>query len=163
KSLTMRLRTDLGYGDSFGDTTRMPFFKNFYAGGFGSVRGFEKNTLGPRDRPAEIDNQDPDPFGGNVLIEGSAEVLFPLPFIRDQRSIQSSVFVDVGQVFDTDCGDKDDDLCQEPDVGELRYSVGIGGTWNSTFGPLTFSLAKPLNAGEFDEEEVFQFSMGQTF
>jgi len=163
-SLTMRLRTDLGYGDSYGDTTRLPFFKNYYAGGFGSVRGFKKNTLGPRDTPAAIDSfQDPDPFGGNVLVEGSAEIIFPLPFIKDQRSIQMSVFVDAGNVFDTDCGDKDEDFCQEPDVGDLRYSVGFGGTWISTFGPLTFSLAKPLNAGEEDEEEVFQFSMGQTF
>jgi outer membrane protein insertion porin family len=162
-SLTMRLRTDLGYGDSYGDTTRLPFFKNYYAGGFGSVRGFKKNTLGPRDTPAAIDNQRPDPFGGNVLVEGSAEVIFPLPFIKDQRSIQMSVFVDAGNVFDTDCGDKPEDFCQEPDVADLRYSVGFGGTWVSTFGPLTFSLAKPLNAGEEDEEEVFQFSMGQTF
>lgn len=162
-SLTMRLRTDLGYGDSYGDTTRLPFFKNYYAGGFGSVRGFKKNTLGPRDTPADIDDNDPDPFGGNVLVEGSAEVIFPLPFIKDQRSIQMSVFVDAGNVFDTDCGVKDEDFCQEPDIGDLRYSVGFGGTWISTFGPLTFSLAKPLNAGEEDEEEVFQFSMGQTF
>jgi outer membrane protein insertion porin family len=164
KTLTMRLRTDLGYGDSYGGTTRMPFFKNYYAGGFGSVRGYEKNTLGPKATPGPFDDQeDLDPFGGNVKVEGSAEILFPLPFIKDQRSIQSAVFVDVGQVFDTDCGNKDEDLCQEPDFGELRYSIGIGGTWNSSFGPLTFSLAKPLNAGEFDEEEVFQFSMGQTF
>jgi len=163
-NLTMRLRTDLGYGDSYGGTTRLPFFKNYYAGGFGSVRGFKKNTLGPRDTPAATDSfSDPDPFGGNVLVEGSAEIIFPLPFIKDQRSIQMSVFVDAGNVFDTDCGDKDEDFCQEPDVGDLRYSVGFGGTWISTFGPLTFSLAKPLNAGEEDEEEVFQFSMGQTF
>lgn len=163
KSLTMRLRTDLGYGDSFGGTTRLPFFKNYYAGGFGSVRGFEKNTLGPRDTPGPLADQDPDPFGGNVMVVGSAELLFPLPFIKDQRSIQSAVFFDAGQVYDTDCGDKHEDLCQEPDLAELRYSVGVGGTWNSSFGPLTFSLAKPLNAGEYDEEEVFQFSMGQTF
>jgi outer membrane protein insertion porin family len=163
KSFTMRLRTELGYGDSYGGTTRMPFFKNYYAGGFGSVRGFEKNTLGPRDTPGPLDDQDPDPFGGNVKVVGGVELLFPLPFIKDQRSIQSAVFLDAGQVFDTDCGDKSEELCQEPDIAELRYSVGIGGTWNSTFGPLTFSLAKPLNAGEFDEEEVFQFSMGQTF
>jgi outer membrane protein insertion porin family len=175
KDLTLRLQTELGYGDSYGGTSRLPFFKNFYGGGFGSVRGFEKNTLGPRDTPAcndgssQSDNpgctpiDDPDPFGGNVMIQGGAEVIFPVPFIKDQRSVQASVFLDAGNVFDTDCGDKSIEFCAEPDFGELRYSIGIGGTWLSGFGPITFSIAKPLNAGDEDDEEVFQFSLGQTF
>ncbi len=167
RGLTLRLRTELGFGDSYGDTTRLPFLKNFYAGGFGSVRGFERNTLGPRDTPFVDENgnvfDDPDPFGGNVLIEGSAEILFPLPFIKDQRTLQSAFFIDIGNVFDTDCGTKSVDLCSEPDLAELRYSAGFGVTWLSGFGPLTFSIAKPLNAGPEDEEEAFQFSIGQTF
>ncbi len=177
KSLTMKLRGEVGYADGFGDTDRLPFFKNYYAGGFGSVRGFQRNTLGPREtqpcllggQPSEYYNgkcnpiDDDDPIGGNVLVTGGVELLFPLPFIKDQRSVQTSVFLDVGNVFDTDCGNKDDDYCSEPELSELRYSVGIGGTWLSGFGPLTFSLAKPLNSDDFDEEEVFQFSLGQTF
>ena len=166
KTMTVHLRTDLGYGDSYGDTTEMPFFKNYFAGGFGSVRGFKKNTLGPQSRRVYLDGNprdDYDPFGGNVLVEGSAELLFPLPFIKDQRSIQAVVFLDAGNVFAKDCGIKDEDYCSEPDLAELRYSLGFGGTWISGFGPLTFSIAKPLNAGDEDEEEVFQFSMGQTF
>lgn len=166
RGLTLRLRTELGYGDSYGDTTRLPFLKNFYAGGFGSVRGFKRNTLGPRDSPPESNGSfidDPDPFGGNVLTEGSVEVLFPLPFIKDQRTFQSAFFVDAGNVFDTDCGRRPAELCSEPDPGELRASVGLGVTWLSGFGPLTFSIAKPLNAGAEDEEEAFQFSIGQTF
>ncbi|WP_461480480.1 outer membrane protein assembly factor BamA [Porticoccus sp.] len=162
---TLRMRTDLGYGDSYGSGDRLPFFKNFFGGGWGSVRGFKKNTLGPHETPDPdnpFDNDD-DPFGGNVLVEGSVEMLFPLPFIRDQRSMQFAVFLDAGNVFDTDCGDKDEALCQEPDLGELRYSVGIGGTWISGFGPITVSFAKPLNAGDEDEEEIFQFQFGQTF
>lgn len=163
-SLTMRMRTDLGYGDSYGSGD-MPFFKHYFGGGWGSVRGFKKNTLGPRETP-DPDNPydtDEDPFGGNVLIEGSVEVLFPVPFIKDQKSLQAAVFLDAGNVFDTDCGDKDEDFCQEPDLGDLRYSIGIGGTWISGFGPITASLAFPLNAGGEDEKEVFQFSLGQTF
>lgn len=168
KSLTMRFHTRLGYGDSYGSTSRLPFFKNFYSGGFGSVRGFEKNTLGPRDVATSSDprfgvDDDPDPFGGNVVVEGTAELMFPVPFLKDQRSVQAVMFVDAGNVFDTDCGNVDEDLCSEPDLGELRYSVGFGGTWISSFGPITISIAKPLNAGDEDEEEFFQFSMGQTF
>lgn len=166
-NFTLKFRTELGYGDSYGDTTRLPFLKNFYAGGFGSVRGFERNTLGPRDTPFVDDDgnvfDDPDPFGGNVLVEGSIELLFPLPFIKDQRTLQSAFFIDIGNVFDTDCGSKTIDFCSEPDLAELRYSAGFGVTWLSGFGPLTFSIAKPLNAGPEDEEEAFQFSIGQTF
>ena len=98
-----------------------------------------------------------------MLVAGSVEVMFPVPFIKDQRSLQAAVFLDAGNVFDTDCGDRDEDFCQEPDIGELRYSVGIGGTWISGFGPITASIAFPLNAGEEDEREVFQFQLGQTF
>lgn len=163
--LTLKLRADLGYGDSYGDTSTMPFFKNFYGGGFGSVRGFEKNTLGPRDTPQVANERyydDPDPIGGNVQVEMGAEIIFPLPFLKDQRSVQSSIFFDIGNIFNTKCG-KIQVNCFEPDVKELRYSVGIGATWLSGFGPITFSLAKPLNSNDIDETEVFQFSLGNQF
>ena len=199
---TLRLRTQLGYGDGYGDTTGLPFYENYFAGGFGSVRGYESNTLGPRSTPAEqyrvvqpvtelddegnptqiggpngnefgyvasdgqllygqIDN-DNDPFGGNVLIEGGAELLFPLPFIKDQSQLRTAFFLDAGNVFDTDCGPLQQS-CNDVDFGELRYSVGIGLTWVTGFGPMSFSLAKPINSGEFDEEEIFQFTLGRGF
>jgi outer membrane protein insertion porin family len=199
---TLRVRTELGYGDGYGDTTELPFYENFFAGGFGSVRGYESNTLGPRSTPAReyrvsapvtaIDddgnptevggangdefgyvaagdnliatqvNDDPDPFGGNVLIEGGAELLFPLPFIKDQSQLRSAFFFDMGNVFDTNCGSSQLN-CFDVDLDELRYSVGVGLTWITGFGPMTFSLAKPLNSGEFDEEEIFQFTLGRGF
>lgn len=199
---TLRLRTELGYGDGYGDTTELPFFEHFFAGGFGSVRGYESNTLGPRSTPAEqfrvdqpvtgIDEEgeptevggpngdlfgyeaandmlvvdgvrdDPDPFGGNILMEGSAELLFPLPFIENRSQLRSAIFFDWGNVFSDNCG-RSQQNCTEVDFGELRYSVGVGITWFSGFGPMSFSLAKPLNTGEFDEEEVFQFTLGRGF
>ena len=162
RGLTLKLRTDIGYGESYGDTTQMPFFKNFYGGGFGSVRGFKRNTLGPQDTPAPGVNDDPDPIGGNVQVEFGAEVIFPLPFLKDQRSVQSTFFVDAGNIFNTKCGDSQVN-CYKPDAGQLRYSVGVGATWLSGFGPITFSVAKPLNSNEFDETEVFQFSLGNQF
>ena len=161
RSLTLRLRTDLGYAIGYGDTSRLPFFKNYFGGGFGSVRGYKRNTLGPHDTPFG-GFEDSDPIGGNVKVVGSAEVLFPVPFMKDNRSVQASVFVDAGNIFDTKCRDSQVN-CYSPEFGELRYSVGIGGTWVSGFGPITIALAKALNDDELDETEVFQFSMGQGF
>lgn len=162
KSLTLKLRSELGYGDGFGATTRLPFFKNYYGGGFGSVRGFKRNTLGPQDTPVLAGFDDADPFGGNVKIEGSAEVLFPVPFFKDKRSMQAAVFFDAGNIFDTECGDFQVN-CFSPDLGELRYSVGVGGVWISGFGPIQVSLGTALNDSEHDETEFFQFSFGQNF
>lgn len=161
KSLTLRLQTDIGYGIGLGDSNRLPFFKNYYGGGFNSVRGYKRNSMGPQDTPVP-GFDDSDPFGGNVKAVGSAELLFPVPFMKDNRSVQAAVFFDAGNIFDTECNDFQEN-CFSPDIGELRYSFGIGGTWLSGFGPITVSLASPFNNSEFDEKEVFQFSMGQGF
>ena len=193
KDLTLRLRTRIGYADGYGGTIGLPFFENFYGGGFGSVRGFERNTLGPRSTSYEyyatnecavdvdgnvsncyVQNSDtgelqtnlydtrPDPFGGNVLIEGSAEIIFPIPFVKDQRSMQSAFFIDAGNVFDTDCGVSQLN-CYDIDARYLDVSAGIGLTWITGFGPLTFSVAKPLQENEYDKTEIFQFSLGNSF
>ncbi|MBV1932322.1 MAG: outer membrane protein assembly factor BamA [Porticoccaceae bacterium] len=161
KRLTLRLKTDIGYGIGLGDSDRLPFFKNYYGGGFNSVRGYKRNSMGPQDTPFP-GFDDPDPFGGNVKAVGSAELIFPVPFMKDNRSVQAVVFFDAGNIFDTECNDFQEN-CFSPDIGELRYSFGIGGTWISGFGPITVSLASPFNDNEFDEKEVFQFSMGQGF
>jgi outer membrane protein insertion porin family len=194
RSLTLRLRTRLGYGDGYGNVDELPFYENFFAGGFGSIRGYERNTVGPRSTPAvgygaiassvdaagnvtqpsyvlgadgkliivNLDDPEGDPFGGNVQIEGSAEIIFPLPFIKDQRSIQPALFLDGGNVFDTTCGAGQLN-CFDVDLSELRYSVGLGLTWITGFGPLTFSVAKAIGEGDFDETEFFQFSLGQSY
>lgn len=197
-SWSLHLRTELGYGDGYGDTTELPFYEHFFGGGFGSVRGYESNTLGPRSTPAdeyefrqpvvEVDEDgnivavgdqfgyvasngslnpqqvpdSPDPFGGNILVEGSAELIFPLPFVKDQRQLRSAFFFDWGNVFDDNCRASQQN-CFDIDFSELRYSVGVGITWITGFGPMTFSLAKPLSSGEFDDEEVFQFTLGRGF
>ena len=162
KQLSLRLRADLGYGESYGDTTQMPFFKNFYSGGLGSVRGYKKYTLGPRNLPQGGFYSYSRPTGGNVQIVLGADVIFPLPFVKDQRSLQSSFFIDAGNIFNTKCGSSQIN-CFSIEEGELRYSVGVGATWLSGFGPITFSIAKPLNSQPGDETEVFQFSLGNQF
>lgn len=194
RTFTLRLRTELGYGDGYGNVDELPFYENFFVGGFGSVRGYERNSIGPRSTPAvayvpiasavdssgnvtklsyvmgadgklviaNLDDPEGDPFGGNIQIEGSAEIIFPMPFIKDQRSIQPALFLDAGSVFDSSCGATQLN-CFNVDLGELRYSVGLGLTWITGFGPLTFSVAKALGEGDYDETEFFQFSLGQSY
>lgn len=164
KALVLRLRTDLGYGDTFGNTDTFPFYKHFYAGGFGSVRGFESNTLGPKATPSPnaffVDRLDP--IGGNVLIEGSAELLFPLPFIEDQRQIKSAVFLDAGNVFNTNCPPISI-VCHDVSDGELRYSVGVSVTWITGIAPISFAISYPINDKPGDESQAFQFELGGVF
>jgi outer membrane protein insertion porin family len=160
---TLRLRTELGYGASYGSTETYPFYKHFYAGGMGSIRGYEQNTLGPKSTPAVIDNfSEQDPIGGNVLIEASAEILFPLPFVKDRRSMKSVFFFDGGNVFNTNCPSVST-ICEDVDFGDLRYSAGIAVTWITGFAPISFSLSVPMNDQPGDDTESFQFELGRTF
>ncbi|MFT5208782.1 MAG: outer membrane protein insertion porin family [Flavobacterium sp.] len=162
RTFTLRLATELGYGDSYGDTETFPFYKNFYSGGFGSVRGYEQNTLGPRATPSPNNrNSRRDPIGGNVLVSFNAEILFPLPFIKDQRQMKSVFFVDGGNVFNTNCLDISS-ICTDIQDGELRYTAGFAMTWITGFAPISFSLSVPLNEKEGDDTESFQFELGKT-
>ncbi|MBL6813832.1 MAG: outer membrane protein assembly factor BamA, partial [Pseudomonadales bacterium] len=172
---TLKLRTELGFGGSYSDTPSLPFYEHFFAGGFGSIRGFENSTLGPRSTPPLDADGNPiifnsfgndgrygQPFGGNLLLEFSAEVIFPLPFVEDNRQFRPAFFFDAGNVFNTECPAVSTN-CFDFDTDELRYAAGFGLSWLSGFGPLTFAISKPINTKFFDEEESFQFELGKTF
>jgi outer membrane protein insertion porin family len=116
RTFSGRLRAKLGYGDAWGDTNALPFYEHFFAGGFGSVRGFETQHPRPAQHRAVVRPDgagplpttaryggSPDPFGGNLLVTGGAELIFPLPFIEDDRQFRSVLFLDAGQVFNTQC------------------------------------------------------------
>lgn len=154
-----RLHGSLGWGEGYGDTPVLPFYKNYFAGGFGSVRGYRDNRMGPRSCAVIFCPNDPDPevVGGNVLVEGGAELIFPTPFAADNRQIRTTLFLDVGNVFDTNLAG------YNPDLAELRYTTGINLSWLTAIGPLSFSLSRPLNKQVGDETRVFQFSIGQGF
>lgn len=146
-TFTFALRGEFGYGESYGDTEEFPFFQNFYAGGIRSVRGFQANTLGVK--------EDDEPLGGNLLVSGGAEVIFPVPFMKKTlKSFRLSAFTDFGNVYDVD---------QDFDAGLLRYSAGLSAIWISPFGAMSFSIAAPLKKEDGDETEAFQFSLGSTF
>ncbi|MCP5160099.1 MAG: outer membrane protein assembly factor BamA [Hahellaceae bacterium] len=152
----LHARSEVGYGQGYGKYDELPFFENYFSGGYGSVRGYESNSLGRLARPHPTDQNAPDPFGGNVLAEGSLELIFPIPFVKDQRSMRMALFYDVGNVFDTTRG-------FSPALNELRMAAGLGFQWLTAIGPLGFSLGYPLNDEEGDQTQIFQFSLGQPF
>ena len=147
RTMTLLLNGDAGYAHGIGDKP-VPFFKNYYAGGPGSVRGFRPFSLGPQDA---LGNS----LGGSRKIVGSAEVLFPVPGAQQDKSLRLATFLDFGQVFGP--GEKFS-------FGDVRYAVGLALAWTSPFGPLKLSLAHPLNDKPgFDRVQRLQFTFGQAF
>ncbi|WP_296752987.1 outer membrane protein assembly factor BamA [Thiobacillus sp.] len=152
KRFTLMLNGEVGIGGGLSGKP-LPFFKNFYAGGNSSVRGFKNGTLGPKD-------QNDDALGGDKRIIGNAELFFPLPGLKDDQSLRMSAFVDAGATF----GPNDNQgRYKDFAFGDLRYSAGIAVLWVSPLGPLKFSLAQPLTSKTGDQEEMFQFTLGNTF
>ncbi|ATW01955.1 outer membrane protein assembly factor BamA [Candidatus Legionella polyplacis] len=149
KGFIFFVSNNIGYGNSFDKHDSLPFFENYYAGGiskFGQVRGYEVNSLGPKDDSGKI-------VGGNLLIGGSFNLIFPYPFTNEK--VRSSVFLDIGEVFSY----KTFKYLSGKNYGYLRYSSGLSVEWKSPFGLVMFSLATPLNKYSFDQCKFFQFSM----
>ena len=179
-ALTIRLKTELGYGSGYRNNEYLPFYEYFYSGGAGSVRGYEANSLGPRSTVLQYDNigrlvvdengspvylstvANSDPIGGNMQLEMSAEIIFPMPLIEDQSQLRSVFFIDGGNVFNSKCSPYARE-CSDFDFGEIRYAVGLGITWLTGFGPMSFAISKPFQSQELDDEESFQFEIGRTF
>jgi outer membrane protein insertion porin family len=148
---TFMLNGEIGYADTYGNE-QYPFFKNYYMGGVGSVRGYQNGTLGPKG----IDGSTSREFaiGGTKRLLGNAELFFPVPGLKDSTQFKMSAFVDAGNVFGSD---------ESYSLGDLRYSAGIGASWISPFGPLKVVYAKALNSQVGDDTQTIQFQMGQQF
>ncbi len=238
---SFRIRTELGYGNGYGKTERLPFFKNYRSGGLGSIRGYSSNSLGPKGLPeytvvpvAETDSngdvvyetddlgrpvydsdaptvvyttdedgaaeshsnssqykpvyktgtdgsvetapayyESPASLGGNMLAETSFELIFPFPFVEDRSQLRSVAFFDAGNAFTDYCYTPNDadvpNLTSHPycdtgfNLSDMRLSTGIGVTWITAIGPLTFVYSIPLNDQRNDDTEGFEFSLGQVF
>ncbi len=180
KDFVLRGYGRLGYGND------LPFYKNFYAGGYGSVRGYENSTLGPKypsvtDTAYERRDYTPEEVGGNALIQFGTELVLPVPFKGDwARQVRPVLFAEGAQVFDTTCDIPKGNIflgennvrtdakqyCKDNfgfDAGNMRYSVGAGFTWITMIGPLSLSYAYPLNDKDGDETQNVQFEIGRTF
>ena len=148
KVTALSLNTSLGYGDGYGDTSRLPPFKNYFAGGVRTVRGYDANSLGPRDIVTG------DPIGGDRMIIGNVELILPNPLETEEGSgsTRVSAFFDFGNVYRN-----------KVELSELRASTGLSILWLSPVGALTFSYAFPINDQEGDELQAFQFTLGSAF
>jgi len=186
-------RLKLSYGDGYGKNKSLPYFENFYAGGSQTVRGFEKNTIGPRviqrisgstNSDSVVDSFDGsfpislpveyDTFrtqnravGGNARVLGSIELIFPIPFAEKSNSLRTSLFVDIGNLWNTKFDiakyATSPNILDASDSDTFRASAGLALQWLSPMGPLSISFSKILEKEDSDESETFSFNVGQTF
>ena len=144
-TFSLSARIDSGHG--YGDFERLPFFNRFFAGGVRTLRGYRTGSLGPRDSRGNA-------AGGDFRTLGTAEIIFPPPFVDEPGATRFSLFTDFGNVF----------ADQESfELDEFRGSYGVAFVWLSPVGPLTFSLSNPYNEREADREQQFQFTIGSIF
>ncbi|NOY15660.1 MAG: BamA/TamA family outer membrane protein [Gammaproteobacteria bacterium] len=144
--VVLKFSGDLGYADVYGDTQIFPFYKNYYAGGSSSVRGYKARSLGPLDSSGN-------PIGGSRRVVGGIDLLIPFPG-SEKKDKRLSLFVDGGTVFSPS---------EQVNMGDLRYSYGVGLFWYSPIGPLSISYALPINDKPKDRLEKFQFTIGRGF
>ena len=143
--LTVMLNGEIGYADGYKGKP-LPFFKNFYAGGVGSVRAFETASLGPRDTNDDV-------LGGNRRVVLNAEALFPMPGYKE-KNVRLGIFLDAGNVWAAE---------DKLSLSDMRVSTGLAVSWDSPVGPLRFSIGAPIRKEPGDKVERFQFQLGKIF
>ena len=158
KGFIFTFNTALGYGNGYGNTRELPFYRNFYAGGPRTVRGYEESSLGPRDSKNN-------PFGGNAMATATIGMVLPNLFNIDSKAIRTVVFFDAGQVYDFENQWRFDDVNVKRHIdNDLRTSVGISITWMTPMAPMVFSLAQPVHYNK-DQDKIkrFSFTFGTVF
>lgn len=147
--LSVKFLGKLGYGGDYRSDQDLPFYKNYFAGGPSTVRGYESRSLGPKDSGLT-----PEPIGGNRRVLANAELLSPVWGGTNKKDKRLLAFFDAGMVYGPD---------EDLELGSLRYSAGVAFQWYNILGPLTLSYAFPLNEEEGDEIQEFQISLGRLF
>jgi outer membrane protein insertion porin family len=145
KELTLRLGGSVSYAEDY-DGKQLPFYKNFYAGGASSLRGYQASSIGPKNSIGQS-------LGGKRRLLAQTELIFPFPGVNLDKSMRFSAFIDAGSV----------DNHFDDGLSEMRYSAGLGFNWYSPVGPMRFNFAKALNAETTDKTEGFQFTLGTGF
>ncbi|WP_066455599.1 outer membrane protein assembly factor BamA [Castellaniella caeni] len=159
RSFTLALNGQADWAKTYGSGGKaFPVIKNMYAGGIGSVRGYEGASLGPRDSLTDTY------LGGSRRIVGNVQLYLPFPGASRDRTLRWFMFSDIGQVTTTDGSP-----CANGQYGQVadpcgwKYSAGVGLSWESPLGPLQLSFGRPLNAKEGDQKQIFQFQIGTGF
>jgi outer membrane protein insertion porin family len=174
RRFTLAFNLEAGFGQDIGETTSLPPYRQFFAGGPDSVRGFRESRLGPKDNFGN-------PYGGNMKVVGRTELILPMPQ-KWRSQARLSAFFDIGNVFSTGNSVRffgKDAIPGQPGTGtpidydfsydNLKQSAGLAVQWLAPLGIFRFSYAFPLNAEDGDairygdELERFQFSIGQAF
>lgn len=145
--VTFSFKGLISYGDAYGDTTDLPFFTKYTAGGIRTVRGYDYNSLGPTDSKGDV-------FGGNYRVVTNSEFLFPVEALGSAESFRLGLYFDAGNVFADS---------SEYDTSDLRTSVGVSLKWFTLIGPIQLSYAFPINDEAGDDTRNFQFSLGALF
>ncbi len=148
EDVTLLFNTNLGYAKTYDSNRTLPPFENYFAGGTRSVRGYDGNSLGPRDATTN------DPLGGNKKVVTNLELILPNPFVENSKSVRFSTFYDAGNVFAEN---------ESIDLGKLRTSLGVALIWITPVGIMRFSWANALNDKPGDDTKTFQFTLGSTF
>ncbi len=171
---TLVLSGGASYGNGYGNQDQLPFFRNFYGGGWGSVRGYTAGSMGPQDTLVCTNGSDctqgsteeGQALGGNLMVDSTAEVLYPVPFMTDNHNLRLVTFVDSGNVYDTYNSNTVWNVNANPNYpnfSNIRYTVGMALEWVSPLGAVGIDIAQPLNSQPGDNTKFFDFTLGTFF
>tara|TARA_B100000686_G_scaffold352474_1_gene454589 strand:- start:5590 stop:7881 length:2292 start_codon:yes stop_codon:yes gene_type:complete len=149
-NLVLGLYGGLGYGGGYGDTESLPFYRNFFAGGASSVRGYKSRSLGPRSQALS----NAKPLGGDRRFLANANLYFPVPGLRNGEDTRLSIFVDAGEVYGTE---------HSFTLSALNFTTGVSFNWFTAIGPLAISYGVPINPDTGSRTRRFQISFGTMF
>ena len=146
---TLGFKSHGGYIFGFGQDVRID--QRYFLGGY-DLRGFEQGGASARD------NKSGDALGGNWVVTGTAELVFPLG-LPNELGIRGRVFGDVGVA-----GKPDDTGTYKIDYSSKpRASVGFGLSWDSPMGPINIDIAYAILKERYDKTEVFRINFGSGF
>ena len=144
--LTLKLTADLGLAKGYSGK-ELPFFKRYFGGGSGSIRGFGNKTLGPLYPNNKAK-------GGELSILGSANIIAPAYFFDDSDNMRMSAFIDAGNIYEK---------TSSIDLGDLRMSTGVSFAYLSPIGAIGIYWSTPILKKSGDVIENFSFSLGTGF